>query len=281
MSTSIKLPVARRRSPGQRPGRGMRAPGPPRSCRILARTEAPSSGANASFKLPRPRRTEGGQAHARVFSLSRRQARSANRRSAIPSIARPPGARHAVATAYRVSDHPTRGAVVVSICRLDRMASRPDRRDAPQMSVSPGRTPSLRAADNELYDRGVIWSKPRRPFAGCPAPPMLPGPCPRFSAVSSRRCTSCCGLQQRSRKQARGPSRDAPRNARTPGCSSGPSACTTVMPTFKARWQTQSAHQQPLGRLLDARLSLPDLQVQSALAVRWAGGGYRTIRTSS
>jgi hypothetical protein len=34
------------------------------------------------------------------------------------------------------------------------MASRPDRRDAPQMSVSPGRTPSLRAADNELYDRG-------------------------------------------------------------------------------------------------------------------------------
>jgi hypothetical protein len=34
------------------------------------------------------------------------------------------------------------------------MATRPDRRDAPQMSVSPGRTPALRAADNELYDRG-------------------------------------------------------------------------------------------------------------------------------
>jgi hypothetical protein len=103
----------------------------------------------------------------------------------------------------------------------------------------------------------VISSKPRRPFAGCPASPTLPEPCPRFSAVSSRRCTSCCGLQRRSRKQARGPSRNAPRNARTPGCSSGPSACTTVTPTFKARWQTRSAHQQPLGRLLDARLSLP------------------------
>jgi hypothetical protein len=118
----------------------------------------------------------------------------------------------------------------------------------------------------------VISSKPRRPFGECPAPPTLPEPCPRFSAVSSRRCTSCCGLQRRSRKQARGPSRDARRNARTPGCSSGPSACTTVTPTFKARWQTQSAHQQPLGRLLDARLSLPDLQAGPALAVRWAGG---------
>ena len=34
------------------------------------------------------------------------------------------------------------------------MASRPDRRNALRMSVSPGRTPSVRAADNELYDRG-------------------------------------------------------------------------------------------------------------------------------
>jgi hypothetical protein len=55
---------------------------------------------------------------------------------------------------YRFSDHPTAGADVISICRLDRMAVRPDRRDAPNMSVSPGPTPSLRAADNELYDRG-------------------------------------------------------------------------------------------------------------------------------
>jgi hypothetical protein len=34
------------------------------------------------------------------------------------------------------------------------MASRPDRRDAPSMSVSSNRTPSFRAPDNELYDRG-------------------------------------------------------------------------------------------------------------------------------
>lgn len=115
---------------------------------------------------------------------------------------------------------------------------------------------------------GVISSRPRRPFGTCPAPPMLPEPCPRFSAVSSRRCTSCCGLQPPWRRQRRGPWRDAPRNARTPGCSSGPSACSTVTPTFKARWPTQSAHQQPLGRLLDARSSLPDRQNQSALAVR-------------
>jgi hypothetical protein len=125
----------------------------------------------------------------------------------------------------------------------------------------------------------VISSKPRRRFAGCLAPPMLPEPCPRFSAVSSRRCTSCCGLRRRSRRRARGPSRDAPRNARTPGCSSGPSAWTTVTPTFKARWQTRSAHQQPLGRLLDARLSLQDLQGHSALAVRRPG--LQTSSTSS
>lgn len=70
------------------------------------------------------------------------------------SIARPPGAGHAVATAYPFADHPTTGADVIFICRLDRMASRPDPRNAPHMSVSPGRTPSFRAADNELYDRG-------------------------------------------------------------------------------------------------------------------------------
>jgi hypothetical protein len=118
----------------------------------------------------------------------------------------------------------------------------------------------------------VISSKPRRPFAGCPAPPMLPEPCPRFSAVSSRRCTSCCGLRRRWRKRRRGPWRGAPRNARTRECKRGPSACMTVTPTFKSRWPTQSAHQQPLGRLLDARLSLQDLQEQSALAVRRPGG---------
>jgi hypothetical protein len=114
----------------------------------------------------------------------------------------------------------------------------------------------------------VISSRPRRPFGTYPAPPMLPEPCPRFSAVSSRRCTSCCGLQRRWRKQRRGQWRGAPRNARTPRCNRGPSACSTATPTFKAHWPTQSAHQQPLARLPDARLSLPELQEQSALAVR-------------
>jgi hypothetical protein len=115
---------------------------------------------------------------------------------------------------------------------------------------------------------GVISSRPRRPFGECPGLPMLSEPCPRFSAVSSRRCTSCCGLQRRWRKQRRGPWRGASRDARTPGCKRGPSACSTATPTFNARWPTQSAHQQPLGRSLDARLSLPDLQEQSALAIR-------------
>jgi hypothetical protein len=115
---------------------------------------------------------------------------------------------------------------------------------------------------------GVISSRPRRPFGECPALPMLPEPCPRFSAVSSRRCTSCCGLQPRSRKRRRGPWPGGPRNVMTRGCKRGPSACSMATPTCKARWPTQSAHQQPPGRLLDARLSLPDLQDRSALAVR-------------
>jgi len=118
---------------------------------------------------------------------------------------------------------------------------------------------------------GVISSRPRRPFGACPAPPMLPEPCPRFSAVSSRRCTSCCGLQPRSRKRRRGPWPGGPRNVMTRGCKRGPSACSMATPTCKARWPTQSAHQQPPGRLLDARLSLPDLQDRSALAVRRPG----------
>jgi hypothetical protein len=37
---------------------------------------------------------------------------------------------------------------------------------------------------------------------------------------------------------------------------------------LQSHWPTQSAHQQPLARLPDARLSLPELQEQSALAVR-------------
>jgi hypothetical protein len=43
---------------------------------------------------------------------------------------------------------------MIVIWRLDRMASRPDRSDAPTMSVWSDRTPPVRAADNELYDRG-------------------------------------------------------------------------------------------------------------------------------
>jgi hypothetical protein len=125
----------------------------------------------------------------------------------------------------------------------------------------------------------VISSRPRRPFGECPALPMLPEPCPRFSAVSSRRCTSCCGLQPRSRKRRRGPWPGGPRNVMTRGCKRGPSACSMATPTCKARWPTQSAHQQPLGRLLDARLSLQDLQGHSALAVRRPG--LQTSSTSS
>ncbi len=45
-------------------------------------------------------------------------------------------------------------ADVMSMWRLDRMASRSGWTDAPLMSVSSNRTPSIRAADNELYDRG-------------------------------------------------------------------------------------------------------------------------------
>ena len=40
------------------------------------------------------------------------------------------------------------------ICTLHRMAVQRDWGDGPGMSVSSDRTPSLRAADNELYDRG-------------------------------------------------------------------------------------------------------------------------------
>jgi hypothetical protein len=59
-----------------------------------------------------------------------------------------------VATAYPPSDHLTTAADVIVIWRLDRMASELDSTDAPTMSVSSNHAPSVRAADNELYDRG-------------------------------------------------------------------------------------------------------------------------------
>jgi hypothetical protein len=67
-------------------------------------------------------------------------------------IALASGIDHAVATAYRFSDHPTLGAAVVAIWSLDRMATVAGSADAMSMSVSSDR--SGRAPDNELYDYG-------------------------------------------------------------------------------------------------------------------------------
>jgi hypothetical protein len=50
-----------------------------------------------------------------------------------------------------LSDHPIAAADIMLIWSLDRMA---DWLDGRSMSVSSDRTPSLRAPDNELYDRG-------------------------------------------------------------------------------------------------------------------------------
>jgi hypothetical protein len=69
-------------------------------------------------------------------------------------IAVVPGMHHAVATAYRVSEHPTLGAHVASIWSLDRMVTVAGSTDALSMSVSSDRNLSGRAPDNELYDFG-------------------------------------------------------------------------------------------------------------------------------
>jgi hypothetical protein len=148
------------------------------------------------------------------------------------------------------------------------------------MSVSPGRTPSLRAADNELYDRGCDLVEAataiRRVSGAADAARAVPAVLGCVESALHELLWATAALEETSTRSVAG--RAARADPRMQQRSERMHHGYANLQGALADAERASAAARSL---LDGRLSLPDLQVQSALAVRWAGGGYRIIRTSS